>query len=158
MSEQGDNKKSRHFTVVVRRQFPCKAEVAFASWINSEIGKRVLSHGRYKYGVKEVDVVEGGRERYDDRWRNRLHGTTERRYLTIRPSKLIIAHAQKTLKGDMYDQFWATQELLLFKEKEDGCEVVAYNQCVSISPFYIHAAEDQLNEVFDVAENEAFLA
>ena len=152
MSEQKEKKKSRHFTVVVRREFRWTVEKTFSSWIDPEIRRRVLSHGRYKNGVKEVDVIEGGRERYEDRWRNRLHSTTHRLYVIIRPPKLIVAHTQQTLEGDMYDQHWATQELLLFKTKGDGCEVVASDQCVSIEPWYIHAAEERLNETFDVFE------
>ena len=156
MTDQTDKKKSRHFTVVVRREFPWTAVEVFRSWVDPDIRRRVLSHGRYKNGVKEVDVVEGGFERYEDRWKNRLHSVTLRKYIVIRPSKIIVAHTQQTLEGDTYDQFWATQELLLFKEKGHGCEVVASDQCVSIEPWFVHAAEDRLNETFDLFEKEVF--
>lgn len=154
MTDQTEKKKSRHFTVVVRREFPWNAEKAFRSWVDPDIRRRVLSHSRHKNGVKEVDFVEGGCERYEDRWKNRLHSVTLRKYIVIRPSKIIVAQTQQTLEGDMHDQFWATQELLLFKMKGDGCEVVASNQCVSIEPWFVHAAEDRLNETFDLFEKE----
>ena len=112
----------------------------------------VLQHGRDKNGVKEFDIVEGGYERYEDRWKNRLYGRTTRRYVIIRPAKMIVAHSETTLEGNMYDQHFATQELLLFKPSAIGTEIVASSQCVSIEPSYVHAAEDHLNEIFDIYE------
>lgn len=149
MDTKSDKKKSRHFTVVVRREFPWAVEETFSAWTDSEIRRSVLARGRNKNGVKEVDVVEGGLERYEYRWKNRLYGTTSRRYLIIRPARLIVAHSETSVEGDMFDQHFAKQELLLFKPKGDTCEIVASDQCVSIEPSYVHAAEDNLNEIFD---------
>lgn len=142
-------KKSQRFTVVIRREFPRAVAAIFSAWTDPEVRRSVLAHGRYKKGVKEIDVVEGGLERYEDRWKNRLNSTTTRRYLIIRPAKLIISHSETSVEGDMFDQHFAKQELLLFKPKGNNCEIVASDQCVSIEPSYMHAAEDSLNEVFD---------
>ncbi|MEM7520485.1 MAG: SRPBCC domain-containing protein [Pseudomonadota bacterium] len=149
MIKKSGQKKSRHFTVVVRREFPIPVEEAFSAWIDPEIRRSVLAHGRYKNGVKECDVREGGLERYEDRWKNRLYGTTTRRYLVLRPSKMIIAHTETSVEGDMVDQHFATQELLLFKPKGTNCEIVASDQCISIEPSFVHAAEGSLNKIFD---------
>ena len=150
MIKKSEKKKSRHFTVVVRRAFPMSVEEAFSAWIDPEIRRSVLAHGCYKNGVKECVVREGGFERYEDRWKNRLYGTTTRRYLVLRPSKMIIAHAETTVEGDMFDQNFAKQELRLFKAKGTSCEIVASDQCISIEPSFVHAAEDCLNEFFDI--------
>lgn len=150
MIEKEVKKQSRHFTVVVRREFPVSAEEAYTAWTDQEIRRSVLAYGRYKNGVKEVDVSEGGIERYEDRWRNRLLGTTTRRYVILRPARLIVAQSETSFEGDMFDQHFVRQELLLFKPKDAGCEIVASDQCISIEPTFVHAAEDNLNQVFDV--------
>lgn len=150
MTEQSANKKSRHFSVVVRREFPMPVEDVFSAWIDPEIRRSVLSHGRYKNGVKECDIREEGLERYEDRWKNRLYGTTTRRYLVLRPSRMIIAQSETRIKGDMFDQHFATQELRLFKPMGTICEIVAADQCMSINPSFVHAAEDGLNQIFDI--------
>lgn len=154
MIEVSEKKKSRHFTVVVRREFPMSVEETFSAWTNSEIRRSVLAHGRYKNGVKEIDVSEGGFERYEDRWKNRLYGTTTRRYVLLRPAQMIVAHSETSVEGDMFDQHFVRQEHLLFKPKDKTCEVVASDQCISIEPMFVHAAEDSLNEVFDISENK----
>lgn len=145
-----ESKKSRHFTVVVRREFPMTADQVFSAWTNPEIRRSVLAHGRYKNGVKEVDVKEGGFEKYEDRWKNRLYGTTTRRYVLLRPARMIVAHSETSVEGDMFDQHFVRQELLLFKPRDQSCEIVASDQCISIEPMFVHAAENSLNEVFDV--------
>ena len=150
MIEVSKKKKSRHFTVVVRREFPMSVERTFSAWTDPEIRRSVLAHGRYKNGVKEVDVSEGGFERYEDRWKNRLYGTTTRRYVLLRPARMIVAHSEKSVETDMFDQHFVSQELLLFKPKGEICEIVASDQCISIEPTFVHAAEDSLNEIFDV--------
>lgn len=150
MIEVSEKKKSRHFTVVVRREFPMSVEKIYSAWTNPEIRKSVLAHGRYKNGVKEVDVSEGGFERYEDRWKNRLYGTTTRRYVLLRPARMIIAHSETNVDRDMFDQHFVRQELLLFKPKDEICEIVASNQYISIEPSFVHAAEDGLNEIFDI--------
>lgn len=126
----------------------------YSAWTDPEIRRSVLAHGRYKNGVKEVDVSEGGLERYEDRWKNRLYGTTIRRYLILRPAKIIVAHTEVSVEGEMVDQHFVKQELLLFKPKDAGCEVVASDQCISIEPSFVHATEDALNKVFDIFANK----
>ncbi|WP_144430612.1 SRPBCC domain-containing protein [Jannaschia donghaensis] len=150
MIEVSNKRMSRHFTVVVRREFPMSVEKIFSAWTNPEIRRSVLAHGRYKNGVKEVDVSEGGKERYEDRWKNRLYGTTTRRYILLRPARMIVAHSETSVEGDMFDQHFVRQELLLFKPKGEICEIVASTQCVSIEPTFVHAAEDSLKLVFDI--------
>jgi len=145
-------KKSRHFTVVVRRNLPMLVQHVFDSWVDPTIRHRVLVQGRNKNTVKEVNPIEGGFERYEDRWRNRLIGQTERRYLAIRRSHLIIAHAEHSMVGDTVDQFFAIQELILFKPCKIGTEIVASSQCVSIQPTYVHAVEDSWNSLIDAFE------
>ena len=125
-------------------------EKTFSTWTNPEVRRSVLAHGRYKNGVKEVEVSEGGFERYEDRWKNRLCGTTTRRYVLLRPARMIVAHSETSVAGDMFDQHFVRQELLLFKPKDKICEIVASDQCVSIEPMFVHAAENSLNEVFDI--------
>lgn len=149
MIEESEKKKSRHFAVVVRREFPMSVEDTFSAWVDPEIRRNVLAHGRYKNGVKEVDVSEGGLERYEDRWKNRLYGTTTRRYVIVRPARMIVAQSETSVEGDMFDQHFVKQELLLFKPKGANCEIVASDQCISIEPSFVHAAEDNLNEIFD---------
>ena len=144
-----EKKKSCHFTVVVRREFPMSAEDTYSAWTNPEFRRSVLAHGRYKNGVKEVSISEGGIERYEDRWKNRLYGTTTRRYLILRPAKMIVAQSETSIEGDMFDQHFVRQELLLFKSKGANCEIVASDQCISIEPSFVHAAEDSLNEIFN---------
>ncbi len=126
----------------------------YSAWTDPEIRRSVLAHGRYKNGVKEVDVSEGGLERYEDRWKNRLYGTTTRRYLILRPARMIVAQSETSIEGEMFDQRFVKQELLLFKPKDALCEVVASDQCISIEPSFVHAAEDALNEVFDIFANK----
>lgn len=144
-----EKKKSRHFTVVVRREFPMSVEDTYSAWTNPEIRRSVLAHGRYKNGVKEVSCSEGGIERYEDRWKNRLYGTTKRRYVILRPAKMIVAQSETSIEGDMFDQHFVKQELLLFKSKGANCEIVASDQCISIEPSFVHAAEDSLSEIFN---------
>ena len=153
MDAKAEKRKSRHFTVVVRREFRGAAEEIFAAWTDPEVRRNVLGRGRSKNDVKEVSVMEGGLERYEDRWKNRLYGRTTRRYSVVRPARLIVAHSEITMEGEMFDQHFAKQELLLFKPKGDTCEIVASDQCVSIEPSYVHAAEDSLNEIFDAFES-----
>lgn len=153
MDAKAEKRKSRHFTVVVRRKFRGAAEEIFAAWTDPDVRWNVLDRGRSKNDVKEVSVTEGGLERYEDRWKNRLYGRTTRRYLVVRPAKLIVAHSEITMEGEMFDQHFAKQELLLFKPKGGTCEIVATDQCVSIEPSYVHAAEDSLNEIFDAFES-----
>ena len=150
MNTKPEAKKSRHFTVVARRSFAQSVGVIFSAWTNPDRRRTILKHGRKKNGVMEVEIVEGGIERYEDRWKNHLYGKTIRRYLIIRPSKLIVSQSETSIENDMVDQHFARQELLLFKPKEDGCELVASDQCVSLEPTYIHAAENGLNEMFDI--------
>ncbi len=148
--EVSGKKKSHQFTVVVRREFPMTVEKIYAAWTNPEIRRSVLGHNRYKNGVKEVDVSEGGFERYEDRWKNRLFATTTRRYVLLRPARMIIAHSETRLHVDMSDQHFVTQELLLFKPKNELCEIVASNQCICLEPTFVHSAEDGLNTWFDL--------
>ena len=145
-----EKKKSRHFTVVVRQEFPMSVEDTYSAWTCPEIRRSVLAHGRYKNGVKEVSISEGGIERYEDRWKNRLYGTTTRRYVLLRPAKMIVAQTEISVEGDMYDQHFVTQELLLFKPKGENCEIVASDQCISIEPYFVHAAEDDIKEMFEI--------
>ena len=153
MIEMPEKKKSRHFTVIVRREFPMSAEDAYSAWTDPEIRRSVLAHGRYKNGVKEVSVSVGGLERYEDRWKNRLYGTTTRRYLILRPAKMIVAQSETSVEGDMFDQHFVKQELLLFKTKDASCEIVASDQCISIEPSFVHSAEDSLTQTFDIFAN-----
>ena len=150
MHEKISNKMSCNFTVEVRRLLKMPVDKVFGDWTNPDVRSEVLSHGRYKNCVKEVEIFEGGHERYEDRWKNRLYGTTTRRYVIIRPSKMIVSHSETTLEGDISDQHFAAQELLLFKSHGKGTEVVASSQCVSIEPTYIHSKEDQLSKFFDI--------
>ena len=149
MGEEAGQRKSRHFTVIVRREFQLPLEKVFSAWTDPAVRRAVLSRGRCKNCVKEVDVVEGGLERYEDRWKNRLYGTTTRRYLVIRAARLIVAQSETRVGGGMFDQHFARQELLLFKSKGDTSEIVAADQCISIEPSYVRAAKDGLNEIFD---------
>lgn len=126
------------------------AEDTYSAWTDTNIRRSVLSHGRYKNGVKEVSVSEGGIERYEDRWKNRLYGTTIRRYLVLKPARMIVAQSEMSVEGDLSDQRFFTQELILFKTKDTNCEIVASNQCISIEPSFVHAAKDSLDEVFDI--------
>lgn len=144
-----EKKKSRHFTVVVRREFSMSAEDTYSAWTNPEVRRSVLAHGRYKNDVKEVSISEGGIERYEDRWKNRLYGTTTRRYVILRPAKMIVAQSETSIEADMFDQHFVQQELLVFKSKGANCEVVASVQCISIEPSFVHAVEDSLNEIFN---------
>lgn len=153
MQVEEERIKSRNFTVVVRRQFQRSVKEAFSAWTDPEVRRRVLSHGRYKNGVKEVDVVEGGLERYEDRWKNVFYGATTRRYIVIRPAGLIIAQSEISVEGHLSEQHFAKQELLLFEPKGETCEIVASDQCLSVEPWYVHAAEQSINEIFDAFSN-----
>lgn len=124
------------------------AEDTYSAWTNPEIRRSVLAHGRYKNSVKEVSISEGGIERYEDRWKNRLYGITTRRYVILRPAKMIVAQTESSVAGEMFDQHFVRQELLLFKPKGANCEIVASDQCISIEPSCVHAAEDRLKEIF----------
>ena len=146
---KSENKKSRHFTVTVRREFPRPLDEVFLAWTNPEIRRNVLASGRYKNNVKEIAIEEGGYERYEDRWKNHLYGVTTRRNLIIRPMRMIVSHTEMSMTSKVIDQHFALQELLLFKPKGDACEIVASDQCIAIEPTYIHSAKDTLNEVFD---------
>jgi uncharacterized protein YndB with AHSA1/START domain len=124
-------------------------QAAFDAWTDPEIRRAVLAHGRCKADVKHAEVAEGGCERYEDRGKNRLYSRVSRRYLVIRPARLIVAQTEMSLETDVADQHFALQELLLFKPDGDGCVIVASDQCLALEPAYVHAAEDGLNGIFD---------
>lgn len=150
MSGTTEQKKSRHFTVVARREFPRSPEKVFSTWTDPKTRDAVLGNVLHRKAVKEVDISEGGLERYEDQWPNGSFGVSQRRYLIIRPSRMIVAQSDTKIEDTIIEQHVARQELLLFKPKSGGCEVVASNQLVAIQPTPVQEAEAQLEEVFDI--------
>lgn len=149
----GDRAKiSRHFTVVCRHGLDRSPEQVFDAWTDPAIRREILSRNLYKNGIKALEIREGGEERYEHRWRNRLMGITTRRYLVLRRPRLILAHVTGTHEASSEDQFWASQELILFKPTDTGCELVASSQCVSLEPTVVSAVERTWEESFDAFE------
>lgn len=152
MIDEQKNIKSNHFTATVRRQFALPPEKVFAAWVDPETRMQVLLNNRYKKGVKEINIIEGGHERYEDRWKNTLYSTTTRKYVTIRQSKMIVCHVETVMPVEGFDQVFAKQELMLFNAHEKGTEVVASSQCASVEPYFVHAVKDSWNELFRLFE------
>ena len=135
--------------MVCRHRLEAPPDRVFDAWTTPDIRRAVLGRNLYKNGIKALEIHEGGEERYEHRWRNQLFGVTTRRYLILRRPRLILAQVTGTTETGAADQFWAEQELILFKPRDTGCEIVASSQCVSLEPTVVTSVERKWQDSFE---------
>ena len=148
--------ESRLFEIQLKKTIKRPVDEVFDRWTDPAIRNELLSAGRYKNGVKEVNPVEGGEERYEERWKNRLMGQTVRKYLTIQRPDVIIAHVVTWTPSEPVSQVFAIQETLRFLPVAQGTELAATSQISTLYPASHNAAKSNWHELF--AEFEKLIA
>ncbi|MDJ0631249.1 MAG: SRPBCC domain-containing protein [Rhodobacter sp.] len=149
-------KLSRHFTVVVRRDYDLQPETLFAAWTDPDIRGQVIAPPGKGLRLKQLDIAEGGVEIVEERWRDRPGAETTRCYVALRPCTLIVAQVVHRIKTGARtpDNIVAAQELLLFKPTAEGARIVASSQVTAMKQNDIQAAEDAWNDAFDRFEDQ----
>lgn len=150
-------------TCIVSRHFPFAPEKVFDAWFDPKIRAMVLQRTTYKYCIKEVNPVEGGIERYEQRWKNTLYGKSVRTYASItRPSEVVTEicnpPTKRTIAGFLPPAAVFVREHLTFGKTDQGTmlkisEVYPSMWRSKLASFARRESADRWNLDLDVFEN-----
>ncbi len=124
----------------VHRVFAYAPAVVFDAWLDAGIRRAVLLRSTYKNCIKEIDPREGGIERYEHRWKNRLLDITTRRNLSVERPNEIVAHRElqpPDKAGPKLPNYVLVEEKLRFGPRNGETELIVTERLLTIKPRWL---------------------